>query len=73
MAYLQKKLYQQDKQQVCEQRHGENMLKYEMDFKTILKKRVNTNANNIAQGKLDVILKQRKLVECAPRETKEEL
>ena len=75
IAYLQKKLYQQDKQTITDFKNKNQLEQYEQEFKTIIKKRINQNANDVADVKREQLMKQKGMLplDYVRKETKEEI
>ena len=80
ISYLQKKLLQQERQIICQEKNSPQPGKYEayeLDLQVILRKRCNLHANELADIKREQMMRQRGLLppddSQKRRETKEEL
>lgn len=62
IAYLQKKLYQQERQILTEQKNRFDSQNAESDIKFIIRRRVNARANEIADIRRDQLMKARQLI-----------
>ena len=79
IAYLQKKLYQQEKQLIIEAKNNQQRYdQTESDIKTILRRRINNRANEIADIRRDQMMKAKGLIPASlehaiRRESREEI